>query len=134
MVVNLEKNVFYSNEVANAMITVNNSECKLKITEVEFQVTQKVKIGGKRWDGNFDILENKDKSGLSAGHAEITKMMQLNLDQIKYDVSKERKKKSGLISYKMVARTPEEIFQLSRVPPATHSKHAQIEYELNANV
>lgn len=36
MVVNFDKNIFYSNEVANAMITVNNSDCKLKITEIEF--------------------------------------------------------------------------------------------------
>jgi len=39
MVVNFDKNIFYSNEIANAMVTVNNSECKLKIIEVEFQVT-----------------------------------------------------------------------------------------------
>lgn len=36
MLVNFDKNIFYANEIANAMITVNNSECQLKITEVEF--------------------------------------------------------------------------------------------------
>lgn len=59
MVVNFDKNIFYSNELANAMITVNNSECSLNITEIEFQVTQRVKINHHSgWGDNFDILEN----------------------------------------------------------------------------
>lgn len=44
------KNVFYSNESATADVSVDNHECKLKITEVEFEVQQKLLIHGfHRW-------------------------------------------------------------------------------------
>lgn len=36
LTVNFDKNVFYSNEVANALIGVDNSNQHLKIKEVEF--------------------------------------------------------------------------------------------------
>lgn len=116
MIVSFEKNIFYPNEVANSMVTVNNSKCSLKIVEIEFQVTQKVFIAGNAYinfKDEFDILENKDRSGLGPNHAEVTKMMQLNLSSIKFPVSATKKKSTGIMSSKTVNRSPEEIFQLS---------------------
>ena len=83
--VNFDKNVFYSNEIANADVMVDNSKSQLKINEVEFQVTQKLRIEAghgfhHRWNGDFDVLENKDQSGVEAGHPEqVAKRMTLNL-------------------------------------------------------
>ena len=72
MVVTFDKNIFYSNEVAYATVTVDNALSQLPVTEVEFQVTQKLHINGSgtfhhSWRGNFDILENKDRTGIAAG-------------------------------------------------------------------
>ena len=43
-------------------------------------------IGGADWrrsfKKDFDILENKDKSGIAAGMPEVIKTMQLNLGNI----------------------------------------------------
>ena len=36
--VRFSKNVFYSNEIAYAEVTVDNSQCDLAVEEVEFQV------------------------------------------------------------------------------------------------
>lgn len=137
MLVSFEKNVFYPYEMANSLITVNNSQCSLKIREVEFQLTQKIYIGsdwGRKFIRNFDILENKDRSGIEKGQGEVTKSMQLNLGVIKYHVNPQKKKKTGMFSSTMVNRSPEEIFQLSNVAPACHSKYVRNDYVLNANV
>ena len=45
------------------MVTVDNSKCNAPINEVEFQVTQKVRIGPNdksdvTMEDEFDILEN----------------------------------------------------------------------------
>ena len=51
-------------------------------------MTQKVYIGSGGFsvdfNGEFDILESKDRSGLSANHPEVTKLMDLNLGLINY--------------------------------------------------
>ena len=114
MLASFEKNVFFSNETANAVISINNSACKHAIKEIEFQVTQIVSING-RWGFNkkWDILENKDKSRIEAHGGEITKTMQLNLGQITYTVDPMKKKKTGILSSTKVNRTPEEMFELS---------------------
>ena len=44
---------------------VDNSKSQLRINEVEFQVTQKLRIEAghgfhHRWGGEFDVIENKD--------------------------------------------------------------------------
>lgn len=42
--VRFNKNVFFGNEVAQALIAVDNHECALGVTEVEFQVVQKLSL------------------------------------------------------------------------------------------
>ena len=39
-------------------------------------------FGLRRFEEDFDILENKDKSGIAAGMPEVIKTMQLNLGNI----------------------------------------------------
>ena len=81
--------MFYSNEIANADVTVDNHECKLRITEVEFQVVQRMRLSGHHtWNGKFDVIENKDRAGMDAGYTEaVTKRMTLNLETCKYQIS-----------------------------------------------
>jgi hypothetical protein len=83
--VRFDKNVFYSNEVACADVAVDNSKSQLPITEVEFQVCQVLRINAgygfnHTWSGKFDVIENKDRTGVPAGSAEqVTKRMTINL-------------------------------------------------------
>jgi hypothetical protein len=69
MQVAFQKNVFFSNEIANAMVTVDNTKSKLRVNEIEFQVTQHLKIsnGHRTHHHKKDILENKDLSGIPPG-------------------------------------------------------------------
>jgi len=127
--VKFDKNVFFGNEVANSNVTVDNHECKLRITEVEFQVVQRMRLSGYHsWSGKFDVIENKDQAGMDAGYTEpVTKIMTLNLDACKYSISNQRAKKC-------CARSDEEMFLLTNLAPAAHSHHISNDYELNVNV
>jgi len=129
MNVHFQKNVFFGNEIANCTVSVDNHECKLRVEEVEFQVVQKMTLQGHRhWGGSFDVIENKDKTGIAPLQTEVvTKIMQLNLDTIKYIVEATRSKKK-------IPRAPEELFMLSNLAPACHSAHIKNDYFLNVNV
>ena len=50
-----EKNVFFANEIANALVTTDNSKCNLRVQHVEFAVRQKILIMGR--DFTSDVLE-----------------------------------------------------------------------------
>ena len=87
--------------------------------------------------GQFPIIQNVDRTAIMPGQTEITtKQMQLNLATIAYVVNQMKKKKRpGLFSgFDMVPRSPEEIFMLSQLAPATHSRHIINEYFLNVHV
>lgn len=130
------KNVFYSNEIAMADIALDNSKAQVNATEMEFQVVQKLRIsGGSGWlDGgrelskSYDLLENQDHNVVPAGNADLViKNFSLNLADIKYAINPHRSKKNK-------PRSPEEMFMMSQLPPATHSRHITNEYFLNANI
>ena len=38
MSVLFDKNIFYSNEIAHATVTINNSKSELDIADIEFQI------------------------------------------------------------------------------------------------
>lgn len=50
-----EKNVFFANEVARALVKTDNSKCQLRIQHVEFAVRQSMQIMGR--DFTKDVLE-----------------------------------------------------------------------------
>ena len=68
---------------------------------------------GKEFECTLPILESKEKKGLKARQPEITKAMQLDLNDIKYHVEPTKTKKTGMFSKKTKQRSPEEIFMLS---------------------
>ena len=53
--------------------------------------------------------------------------MTLSLDSIKYSVNEHRRKRN-------VPRSPEDIFMLSQMAPACHSRHIMNDYVLNVNI
>ena len=73
------------------MVTVDNSKQHLRIREVEFQVVQRINLPGRTF--TFDIIENKDRSGINPSAEAITKQMQLNLAAIRYHCEPFKRKK-----------------------------------------
>lgn len=124
-----DKNVFFSNEVANSIVTIDNSQFNSKISEVEFQVIQRMRLPG--WSSGFDLIESKDRSGINGNAPPVTKEMQLNLGAIRYSCSEYKKKMFG---GKLKPRPAEEIFMLTHMAPATHSRYISNDYFLNVNV
>ena len=114
MAVRFDKNVFFSNEVANADVTVDNHQCKLRITSVDFEVEQKIRINGRhQWSGKFDVIKTSDIQGINASYTEpVTNRMSLNLGSIIFVVNNMKSvKKPGIFSGReLVPRSPEEIF------------------------
>ena len=140
------KNVFYNNEWAGCDLHINNNESQLPIREVEFQVCQRLFLGtpggwGRTHTENFDVLENQDHAVIAAHHPDpVVKQMGLNLANIVYHASPTQKRKvkgEGFFgsTHKVdVPRSKEEMFQLTNLPPATHSDMITNTYTLNANV
>ena len=64
---------------------------------------------------------------MAAGAALTTKQMQLNLAAVQYTCNHMKRKRGK-------ARTPEEIFMLSQMAPACHSRYTTNDYYLNVNV
>jgi hypothetical protein len=139
MNVQFNKNVFYGNEVCAANVAVDNHACKAKINSVSFELQQRLNIYGHHREhySNFTVIRNDDRSVIMPGQTEVTtKQMQLNLASIAYIVNNmKRKKRPGIFSgHEMVPRSPEEIFMLSQLSPACHSRHIKNEYYLNVHV
>ena len=83
----------------------------------------------------FDVLENPNHTKIKAHEPEpFNWLAQLNLSSIQYHVDPMKKKKRGFFASQKVQRSPEEIFMLSRLAPACHSKLVRNEYFLNVNV
>ena len=105
----------------------------------KIHLRQKQLFGYSEFHGEFDILENKDRSTVgSKAPPGPPKAMSLNLGTIRYIVPPQRKKKmkTGTFSSTtiMINRSPEEIFMLSQMAPATHSDAIRNEYFLNVNI
>lgn len=84
--------------------------------------------GSRELSKSMDLLENADRNVIPAQSTEmIVKNFSLNLQDIKYHIEPYRRKKNK-------PRSPEEMFMMSQLPPATHSRHITNEYFLNANI
>jgi len=68
----------------------------------------------------YDLLENKDRSGVAPKAPEQTKLMMLELQRINYRVSGQK--------------SPEEMFMMSQMAPACHSRYITNDYYLNVNI
>lgn len=95
-------------------------------------MTQTITIFGR--DYRFDLIENKDHSGIDPNQKEIVKQMQLNLEAIRYACEPHKSKKKEKDGVTPKKRTPDEIFMLSQMAPATHAKHIVNDYVLNVNI
>ena len=66
LAVNFDKNVFFGNEIAKAGVTVDNHDCKLKISEIQFNVVQRMTIRARhQWNGKMAVISNRDRSGVA---------------------------------------------------------------------
>ena len=119
---------------------MDNSQSELDVSELEFEIRQylDLKTGWDHHRSEHEVLENQNHERMPAHAAEHkTLQMGLELGRIRFHVHPEKKKKEkGTFynSYKMVPRTPEEMFMLSQLAPACHSQHIRNDYYLNCNV
>lgn len=70
MKVNFNKNVFYTNEVAQAFICVDNSECGMAVSQIKFELCQSMNLmGTHNWAGNFTIIQTFNSEVIAAKFA-----------------------------------------------------------------
>ena len=58
MMVEFEKNVYFPDEKASAIVQADNTKSQLKVKEIEFEIVQEIFLNGSHWSGTFEILEN----------------------------------------------------------------------------
>lgn len=114
-----DKNSFYPNEVARAHVTVDNSQCSIALTDVRMAVEQVVTMhcDGGHFQDTFVLAEDKE-DGVEAGAAAIDRDLDVNLNDIKYNIPGKKKKK-GVEK----TRSPEDIYLASTIQPACHGRY-----------
>lgn len=124
------KNIFTPHEVAHATVNVDNSECKLKVTEVNLFVEQRLTIthGHHNHVVTNHLVEQK-VDGPAALEGDWKKEMDVQLDKIKYEVQEFSKKKG--VQKKI---SPEDVYLMAGIQPACHAKHCRNEYFLCVEV
>jgi len=132
-----EKNIFVPNEIIKGYVHVDNSNCTINCTRVEFAVQQRFRmnIANKTVFGegmhhaysiNKDLVE-QNLTGPNAGEADWKREMQCDLSKIHYEVQATRKdkKKGGVKKI-----SPEDRFMMASLQPACHSRWIHNEYHL----
>jgi hypothetical protein len=96
------KNCFYNNEVADVSYQYDNSKSKYTVASLDFSVKQHVSINvswGETFKKDIEIISQKNNSGALAGSSEkMTGKMNLDLGNIKNQVSETKNKKTGILS------------------------------------
>ena len=136
----VDKNVYYSNEVAKASISVDNSASQLAVRRVQYNVYQVLQIHDgfsplPAYEFRFNGPSSKTEERIEAGDKKEGISLQINLSEIKKEVSKTKMVKVNLIGSKEeVERSAEEVFMKERLAAATKSKHIKNEYFLKISV
>lgn len=120
------KNVYTPAETAEGDLKIDNSNCKVKVSEVKFSIEQvlKQKIGHHTHTEVRTIIK-KEIEGPDANEGDWKKEMGLDLSKIKYEVATEKKKKG-----KTKKISKEDAFQMASLQPACHTKKFSNEYYL----
>lgn len=81
--VNFEKNAYTPHDVAKCFVDVDNTQCKLNITDITFQLTRtiKAKAGPHRFNHGPTTLTVQKFPGCAAGASKPTEHMTLDLSR-----------------------------------------------------
>ena len=120
------KNVFTPMEDAEGELEIDNSECKVGVSKVEFALLQVVKqrIGHHHESTEREILRQVIQ-GPAAEEGNWKETMKLELDKIKYEVPDTKKKKG-----KTKKISKEDKFAMASLQPACHTKKFSNDYYL----
>ena len=122
--------MFTPDEDAEGKIEIDNSQCKIAVTKVQFAilqvVSQKIKHHNQRTTKT--IIERSVK-GPDAGKGDWEEVLKLELDKIKYEVATMKKKKG---KEKKVSK--EDKFMMASLQPACHTPKFSNEYVLSVNL
>ncbi len=89
-----DKNSFFPNEIALAKVTLDNSKCETDMTNVTLNVEQEVTMHcDYHCFRETFVLAQDVEAGVKAGEAPKEKVLDVNLNDIKYAISGEKKKK-----------------------------------------
>jgi len=120
-----EKNIYCPNEVARAIMHIDNSDCKVDVTQITFAVEQRIviHIKGHNHTTVRNLVTHTQKGPKSGEKMEAP--MELDLSKIRNEVSKEHMKKGAVKAY-----SKEDLFMMEGVQPASHSSVCTNEYFL----
>jgi hypothetical protein len=123
-----EKNIYSPNEVAKAILHVDNTQSKVDATNVNLSIKQHqtIMINGKQWH-NSSVMVGSSKQGPQAG-VKMEIPIEVDLSQIHNDVPATRTKKGKTKAY-----SKEDMFMLSGIQPASKSKFSSVNYTLETS-
>lgn len=121
-----EKNQFVPTEMCRGKVHVDNSNCQIAANRVSFYIEQRLRVEAGHHSHTYSKrLVNKTIEGPAAGQGEWFSDMELNLNDIRYEVAKE-KKKNGV----MKPISKEDQFMMAGLQAACHAKKIKNEYFL----
>lgn len=86
-----EKNIYTAQEVAKAMINVDNSQCSLAVTRVKFYVEQRCTIRTRGFGNHQHVYVKKlayqEQPGPDFGQGGFQTEMLIDLNTIRYQVN-----------------------------------------------
>ena len=129
----MNRQVIYSRENIEAVLSLDNKFCKSKIKEAIFSIQQRLTIkngfnnDGKKVFKRY-VYKEVEPLNIEAGSEErVLKKVYLELNNSKYPFSKKKINKAG----NKVLRPEQESVLLSCLAPTTESKHIKNEYKLS---
>ncbi len=124
------KNVFMPNEKAEGEIKIDNSQCKVAVTRVTFAIIQELtqKIGHHHNREQKTIIK-ETVDGPGAEEGDWKKTLDIELDEIKYEVAEFKKKKG-----KEKRISDDDKFMMASLQPACHTKKFACEYFLTVTL
>ena len=88
------KNVFMPNEKAEGEIKIDNSQCKVAVTRVRFSIIQELRQKiGHHHDTETKVIIQESCEGPGPEEGGWKKTLDIELDDIKYEVAEFKKKK-----------------------------------------
>lgn len=123
-----EKNIYCPNEVAKAILHVDNTQSSVNATSVNLSIKQHqtITINGKQWHSS-SVMVGSSKQGPPAG-VKMEIPIEVDLSQIHNDVPASRKKKGVTKAY-----SKEDMFMISGIQPASKSKFSTVNYTLETS-
>lgn len=124
-----EKNIYCPNEVAKAIVKIDNTECKVDCSNIVFAVEQRISVNiDHHASTHTKPLVTSTVEGPKAGESKDC-VMELDLSKIRTDVPHARNKKGKVKPY-----SKEDKHMIGGIQPASRTKFCANDYSLTTKV